>query len=150
MHVDDCLYSAAGQRWMRYLMRCSINGLVRVMGGNAPDLRADQPDRVMLFCDEVSHTRRQLGYITDTRTMKVTIPKDKCQALVDELVNNWGPTSRRQYFKLLEAAKLLGVLVSLCRICPWEYFCSKICTTQWLRSYAVTRAKCGINQSLPH
>jgi hypothetical protein len=39
MHIDDCLYAAAGQRWMRYLMRCSIDGLVHVMGGNAPDLR---------------------------------------------------------------------------------------------------------------
>jgi hypothetical protein len=122
MHVDDCLYAAAGQRWMRHLMRCSIDGLVRVMGGNAPDLRADQPDRVKFFRDEVSHTRRQLGYITDTRTMMVTIPEDKRQALVDELVNNWGPTSRRQSFKLSEAAELLGVLVSLCRVCPWGIF----------------------------
>jgi hypothetical protein len=59
MHVDDCLYAAAGQQWMRYLMRCSIDGLVRVMQGNAPDLRADQPDRVKFFRDEVSHTRHQ-------------------------------------------------------------------------------------------
>jgi hypothetical protein len=92
------------------------------MGGNAPDLRADQPDRVKFFRDKASHTRRQLGYITDTRTMMVTIPEDKRQALVDELVNNWGPTSRRQYFKLSEAAKLLGVLVLLCRVCPWGIF----------------------------
>jgi hypothetical protein len=50
MHVDDCLlYAAAGQRWMRYLIRCSIDGLARVMGGNAPNLQADQPDRVKFF-----------------------------------------------------------------------------------------------------
>jgi hypothetical protein len=103
-------------------MRCSIDGLVCVMGGNAPDLWVDQPDCVKFFCDEVSHTHRQLGYITDTRTMKVTIPEDKCQALVDELVNNWGPTLRCQYFKLSEAAEFLGVLVSLCRVCPWGIF----------------------------
>jgi hypothetical protein len=102
---------------MRYLMCCSIDGLVCVMGGNAPDLGADQPDRVKFFPDKVHHMRRQLRYITDTRTMMVTIPEDKRQALVVELVNNWGPTSRRQYFTLSEAAELLGVLVLLCRVC---------------------------------
>jgi hypothetical protein len=86
------------------------------MGGNAPDLWAYQPDRV------VSHTRQQLRYITDTCTMMVTIPEDKRQALINELVNNCGPTSRRQSFKLMEAAKLLGVLVSLCHVCSWGIF----------------------------
>jgi hypothetical protein len=122
MHVDDCLYAAAGEPWMRYLMRCSIEGLVRVMGQNEPDLRADQPDRVKFFRETVSHTRRQLGYITNTRTMMVTIPDDKRQALLTDLVDNWGPTSGRQYFTLSEAAELLGVLVSMCRVCPWGIF----------------------------
>jgi hypothetical protein len=122
MHVDDCLYAAVGQRWMRHLMRCSIDGLVRVMGGNAPDLRADQPDRVKFFRDEVSHKRRQLGYITDTRTMMVSIPADKRQALLTNLVDKWGPTSGRRHFTLSEAAELLGVLVSMCRVCPWGIF----------------------------
>jgi hypothetical protein len=75
-----------------------------------------------VFCDKVSHTRQQLGYITNTRTILVSIPEDKRQALINELVNNWGLTSGRQYFTLSEAAKLLGVLVSLCRVCPWGIF----------------------------
>jgi hypothetical protein len=54
--------------------------------------------------------------------MKVTIPEDKRQALIDDLVNNWGPSSGRRYFTLSEAAELLGVLVSLCRVCPWGIF----------------------------
>jgi hypothetical protein len=58
----------------------------------------------------------------DTRTMMITIPEDKCQALVDELVNNWGLMLRHQYFTPSEAAKLLGVLVLLCRLCPWRIF----------------------------
>jgi hypothetical protein len=50
MHVNDCLYAAAGQRWMCYLvMQCSIDGLVCVMGDNAPNLWADQPDHVKFF-----------------------------------------------------------------------------------------------------
>jgi hypothetical protein len=63
------------------------------MGGNYPDLWADQPDRVKLFRDKVSRTRRQLGYITNTRTTMVCIPEDKRQALLTNLVDNWGSTS---------------------------------------------------------
>jgi hypothetical protein len=122
MHVDDCLYAAAGQTWIRYLMQCSINGFVSVMGGNDPDLRVDQPDQVKFFCDKVSHTRQQLGYITNMHTMMVSIPEDKHQALLTDLVDNWGPTSGHQYFTLSEAAKLLGVLVYMCRVCPWGIF----------------------------
>jgi hypothetical protein len=122
MHVDDGLYAAVGEPWMRYLMRCSIEGLVRVMGGNEPDLRADQPDRVKFSRETVSHTRCQLGYITNTRTMMVTIPEDKRQALLTTLVDDWGPTSGRQFFTLSEAAELLGVLVSMCQVCPWGIF----------------------------
>jgi hypothetical protein len=92
------------------------------MGGNDPDLRADQPDHLKFFRDKVSHTRRQLGYITNTRTMMVSIPEDKCQALLTNLVDNWGPTSGRRDFTLSEAAELLGVLVSMCRVYPWGIF----------------------------
>ena len=121
-HVDDALYAAVGELWMRFLMRCSIGGLVGILGTNEPDLRAEQPDRDKFFREMVSHTRRQLGYTTNTRTMIVTIPEDKRKALLDDLVTNWGPTSGRQYFTLSEAAELLGVLVSLCRVCPWGIF----------------------------
>jgi hypothetical protein len=89
------------------------------MGGNDPDLWADQPDRVKSFRDKVSHTRRQLGYITNTCTMMVS---DKRQALLTNLVNKWGPKSGRRHFTLSEAAELLGVLVSMCRVCPWGIF----------------------------
>lgn len=49
MHVEDCLYAAAGEDWMRYLMRCSIMGLMGILGHNDPDFRSDQPDRKILF-----------------------------------------------------------------------------------------------------
>jgi hypothetical protein len=66
--------------------------------------------------------RRQLGYITNTRTMTVSIPEDKRQELLTTLTTKWGPASGRSYFTLTEAAELLGVLVSMCRVCPWGIF----------------------------
>jgi hypothetical protein len=106
-------------------MQCSIDGLIRVMGGNDPDLWMDQPDQVTFFCDKVSHTHQQLGYITNTRTMMVSIPEDKRQALLTDLVDNWGPTSGHHYFTLSEAAELLGVLVSMSRLPLGNIFISK-------------------------
>jgi hypothetical protein len=82
--------------------------------------------------------------------MRVTIPEDKRQALTDELTNNWGPSSACRSFTLSEAAELLGVLVSLGRVCPWGFFCSKIYITQWLRSFAAMRAEFGTDQSSWH
>jgi hypothetical protein len=54
--------------------------------------------------------------------MIVSIPEDKRAALLSALIKDWGPTSGRQFFMLSEAAELLGVLVSLCRVCPWGIF----------------------------
>jgi hypothetical protein len=70
--------------------------------------------------EPVSHRRRQVGFITDTRLMEVSIPDDKRASMVKLLTSTWGP--HRRAFTLLEAAKLLGTLVSMCRVCPWGIF----------------------------
>jgi hypothetical protein len=122
MYVDDNLYAAASHDDMRWAMRCSIAGLIGVLGDNEPDLRPSQPDTEKFFKTPVSYMRRQLGYITNTRTMTISIPDDKRQELLDTLTTKWGPASGRSYFTLTEAAELLGVLVSMCRVCPWGIF----------------------------
>jgi hypothetical protein len=103
-------------------MRCSIAGLIGVLGDNEPDIRPSQPDTEKFFKNTVSYTRRQLKYITDTRTMLISIPTNKREELLSNLVNNWGPTSGRNQFTLTKAAELLGILVSMCLVCPWGFF----------------------------
>jgi hypothetical protein len=93
MYVDDNLYAAASPDDMRWAMRCSIAGLIGVLGDNEPDLRPSQPDTEKFFKTPVSYMRRQLGYITNTRTMTVSIPEDKRQELLTTLITKWGPTS---------------------------------------------------------
>ena len=122
MYVDDNLYAAASPDDMRWAMRCSIAGLIGVLGDNEPDLRPSQPDTEKFFKTPVSYMRRQLGYITNTRTMTISIPDDKREELLNNLTTKWGPASGRTYFTLTEAAELLGVLVSMCRVCPWGIF----------------------------
>ncbi len=74
-------------------MRCSIHALNIIMGSSDPDL-CPNPTNFDKFVQEiVSHLRRQLGYVTDTRRMIVTIPDS-----------------------------LLGMLVSFCQVCPWGMF----------------------------
>jgi hypothetical protein len=75
----------------------------------------------------------------DTRTKMVTIPEDKRQALIDKLVNNWGPMLRRQYFTLSPLKQPNYLLCWFCFAASvlGEYFYSKICTmAQILRSNA--------------
>jgi hypothetical protein len=54
--------------------------------------------------------------------MSISIPTDKGEELLSNLVNNWGPTSGRNHFTLTEAAELLGILISMCRVSPWGIF----------------------------
>jgi hypothetical protein len=122
MHVDDNLYAAAGVEHMKWAMRCSIAGIQGILGKNEPNLRSCQPDTEKFFLSAVSHTRRQLGYVTDTRTMRVGIPDDKRKEFLENLVNNWGSSSRKYSFTLNDAAEVLGVFIYLCRVCPWGIF----------------------------
>jgi hypothetical protein len=80
MHVDDNLYAAAGiaQR-MKWAMRCSIAGLQGNLGPNEPALQYCQPDMEKFLALPVSYECRQYGFVTNTRTMTVTIPDDKQQ-----------------------------------------------------------------------
>jgi hypothetical protein len=114
MHVEDNLYGVAGPNRMQWAMQCSIAGLIGVLGENEPDIHPSQPDTKKFFKHTVSHTQRQLGYITDTHTMSISIPTDKQEELLSNLVNNWGPTSSRNHFTLTKAVELLGTLVSMC------------------------------------
>jgi hypothetical protein len=121
MHVDDNLYAAAGVDHMRWAMRCSIAGLQAVFGANDPDLRPCQPDMEKFFQHLVSYERRQLGFVTNTRTMTVTIPDDKRHEVV-ALLRTWSSSTTRYSFTLKEAAELLGQLVHICRVCSWGKF----------------------------
>jgi hypothetical protein len=122
MHVDDNLYAAAGEQHMRWAMRCSIAGLQTIFGPNEPDLRPCQPDLEKFLAHPVSFECRQLGYITNTRTMSVTIPDDKRQEMLTTLRAKWASTSRRFSFRLRDASEVLGLFIYLCRVCPWGIF----------------------------
>jgi hypothetical protein len=69
----------------------------------------------------VSYERCQLGFVTNTRTMMVTIPDDKRQDVVS-MLRDWSSSATRYSFTLKEAAELLGQLVHICRVCPWGKF----------------------------
>lgn len=120
MHVDDNLYAEVGEEEMRWAMRCSIHALNIIMGGPDPTVRPNPTDFDKFVREIVSYRRRQVGYVTDTRKMTVSIPEDKREAMIYLLGVTWGPM--RRSFTLSEAAQLLGTLVSLCRVCPWGIF----------------------------
>ena len=64
----------------------------------------------------LSHLRLQLGFMIDTRSMRVFLPLSKVEALLQQLDLF---CVRRMTFLPLEAAALLGVLVHASTVCPW-------------------------------
>ena len=120
MHVDDNLYAEVGEERMRWAMRCSIHSLNIIMGGCNPTERPNPTDFDKFVRETVSHRRCQIGCVTDTRLMTVTIPDEKREAILTLLRQEWGP--HRRSFTLLEAARLLGTLISLSRVCSWGLF----------------------------
>jgi hypothetical protein len=122
MHVDDNLYVATGEQQMHWAMWCSIAGLQMIFGPNEPDLHPCQPDLEKFLAHPVSFECHQLGYITNTRTMTVTIPDDKCQEMLTTLREKWASTSQWFSFHLCDASKVLGLFIYLCHVCPWVIF----------------------------
>jgi hypothetical protein len=120
MHVDDNLYAEIEEEWMRWAMRCSIHSLNIVMGGYNPTECLNPTDFDKFIHEIVSHRRCKIGYVTDTHLMAITIPDDKCKAILNLLHREWGPHCHS--FTLLEAARLLGMLISLSRVCSWGLF----------------------------
>ena len=54
--------------------------------------------------------------------MTVIIPDDRRKAMLALLQHSWGFAAKRFTFHLREAAEVLGLLVYLCRVCPWGMF----------------------------
>jgi hypothetical protein len=120
MYVDDNLYAAVGVDQMQWAMWCSIAGIQEILGVNEPELCLCQPDLEKFFSHLVSYICHQLGYITNTCTMQVTIPDDKRQAFLT-LLHKWGLDSSH-YSLLDDAMELLGTYVYLCWVCHWGIF----------------------------
>jgi hypothetical protein len=122
MHVDDNLYATAGIDQMKWAMRRSLAGLQGIMGENQPEYRPCQPDMDKFLSQPISYEQRQLGYVTNTRTMSATIPDDKCRELLDNLTANWSSALGKNSFSLPDAASVLGLYTYLCQVCPWGIF----------------------------
>jgi hypothetical protein len=120
MYVNDNLYAQVGQERMRQAMRCSIHTLNVVMGGPDPKARPNPTNLDKFLCKPVSHHHRQVGYVVDTCRMIVMIKEDKRKAMVKVLSMTQG--EHHHSFTLIEAARLLGTLISLCRVCHWGIF----------------------------
>jgi hypothetical protein len=120
MHVDNNLYAEIEEERMRWAMRCSIHSLNIIMGGCNPTECPNPTDFDKFIRKIVSHQCCQIGYVTDTRLMAITIPDDKRKAILNLLHQEWGPHCCS--FTLLEVARLIGMLISLSRVCSWSLF----------------------------
>jgi hypothetical protein len=117
--VDDNLM-AETKKFMPQAMAASIEALFRLLG------RPDIQYRKAALCLEkfvkatCSYNKTQLGKVINTRTMKVSMTKERIEKMTIQL-DHWH--SKRKSFTLKQGAQLLGLLEHASTYVVWEIFC---------------------------
>ena len=79
MHVDDNLFAAVDIPGIQWAMHCSITGLNGVLSDKELVLQSKQLDMEKFLKNEVGYKCQQLGLISNTCTLDITILDDKCE-----------------------------------------------------------------------
>ena len=112
MYVDDNLYANTRSR-MPHAIATSIQSLFDIQGHRHPDHRVALSTK-KLTAAPASHTRADLGFLIDTRTMMVSLLPAKLADVVALLTSFTLP---RPSVSLREVARLVGTLTYLCTVC---------------------------------
>jgi hypothetical protein len=79
---------------MKWAMRCSIHALNQILSDPDPSSHPNACDFDKFTWEAISYECIQIGFITNTRTMTVSIPDCKWEKLISKLTNSWGPHRR--------------------------------------------------------
>jgi hypothetical protein len=111
-HVDDNLYADVAD-YLMPTIAASILALYLILGfpasGNRDVVSWDK------FTKLLSHKRKCVGWVVDTRRLTVALPTDKCDDLL-LLLNDWIQADK---FTLREVAILIGHLGNATTVCRW-------------------------------
>jgi hypothetical protein len=112
-HVDDNLYADVEEH-VHQTVASSMLSLFNILG-QPTDNRVPNPFSEEKFENELTHTRKTVGYHIDTRRLTIgLLPYKRTRAI--ELLASW---LQQKDFNLLEIAALHGVLESLTRFNRW-------------------------------
>ena len=111
-HVDDNFYADIG-RYIAHTIAASVLALYTILG--APDnLRPDPLSRDKFHAFH-NHLRKTVGYMLDSRRMRVSILEYKRDQFLD-LLSQWLAMTS---FTLQQVATLHGTFESMSRYCAW-------------------------------
>ena len=117
MYVDDNMYADIRERMLRAIA-ASIDSLFIIQGQPHPDRRLALSLKKLEEAP-ASYSRIILGFLVDTRQMRVFLPPPKrAEALA--LLSTFCPP--RRSVTLREVARLVGTLTHLCSICHWARY----------------------------
>jgi hypothetical protein len=120
MHVDDKIYCDISHERILLAVRAAITANNLVLGTQDATAKPDATDLETLIAEPISYLRVLLGKEINTRTLMVSLPKDKRIALYKSLTATWG--THRKCFTILEASQLAGTLINAVQCCRWGSF----------------------------
>ena len=108
--VDDNLMADTWE-YLKPALAASVEALFILLGFPKEHLRKSDLSIGKFYESLCSYSRKQLGYLINTRKLTVAITEEKRKEILEILLNDWH--SKRKSFTLKEAAALLGLIAFL-------------------------------------
>ena len=110
MFVDDNLMADIWEN-LRPALAASAEALFILLGFPEEEIRKSPLSMDKYYESLCSYSRKQLGYLINTRELTVAITEEKRQEILEILLTEWH--SKRKSFTLREAASFLGLITFL-------------------------------------
>ena len=120
MFVDDNVIAEIPSR-IRQAQAASAESLFRIAGFPNESIRRSPLSMDKYYAATCSYTKKQLGYLINTRTMYVTFPEEKFLSMT-QVLQDWH--SKRKSYTIKQAARLAGSLEFFASVSPWIRFLS--------------------------
>ena len=107
MFVDDNLMADTWEH-LTSTLAASVEALFILLGFPEETMKKSSLSMDKYYESLCSYSRKQIGYLMNTRQLTISITKDKRKEIIDILLTEW--YSKRKSFILREAAVLLGLI----------------------------------------
>jgi len=120
MFVDDNVIAEIPSK-IRQAQAASAESLFRIAGFPDESIRRSPLSMDKYYAAICSYSKKQLGYLINTRTMYVTFPEEKFLSMI-QVLQDWH--SKRKSYTIKQAARLAGSLEFFASVSPWIRFLS--------------------------
>jgi len=144
--VDDNCIAEIRSR-MPQAMAASVESLFTILGQPDHSSRRSPLSMDKYYQAECSHTKKQLGYLINTRSMTVSFPNEKFKKMIN-ILHQWH--AKRKSYMVRQAAELAGNLEFFSTITPWIRFLTFSIKHSVLLALRDNNAKISSTKSMRH